>query len=202
MSYNIDQFIENVNKFEIDAIDFYKRSKKHSNLTREVFIPTLSEKEEIIDESQSEIQSESSYIEWTQDMLDSHYTKNDKLGKFKAKAFTAKQTLPIEGAYVTVYKVQDGKTHIFNILRSDENGITDEIQLPTVSKDLSLTLENSNPYETYNVKVEYPGYLDMIAMNVPIFEGITSIQPFELIPSSTLKPNQKIPIVYDAEPRF
>lgn len=200
MSYNIDEFIANVNKFEIDAIDFYRQSREHSNLNVEVFIPTLIEKEEILDEGES--QSESSYVEWTQDMLDSHYTRNNKLGKFKAKVFTAKQTLPIESAYVTVYKVQDGKTHIFNILRSDENGITDEIQLPTVSKDLSLTLENSKPYETYNVKVEYPGYLEMIAMNVPIFEGITSIQPFELIPSSTLKPNQKIPIVYDAEPRF
>lgn len=198
MSYNIDQFIESVNKFEIDAIDFYKRSKKSNNGINEIFMSTLIQQEEIIDE----IQSESSYIEWTQDMLESHYTRNNKLGKFKAKVFTAKQTLPIQDAYVTIYKMQDDKTHIFNILRSDENGITDIVELPTVNKDLSLSLDSKKPYETYNVKVEYPGYLDMIAMNVPIFEGITSIQPFELIPSSLLKPDQKIPIIYDVEPRF
>ena len=39
-----------------------------------------------------------------------------------------------------------------------------------------------NPFATYNVDVQLDGYFPATAQQVPIFDGITSVQPINLIP--------------------
>ena len=51
-------------------------------------------------------------------------------------------------------------------------------------RELSLTPEDKNPYTTYNISVNAEGYYESERVNVPLFQGITSLQIIDLIPLS------------------
>ena len=56
--------------------------------------------------------------------------------------------------------------------------------LPTKSMSLSLEPGNLRPFTSYNIFVSSEGYFDSDVINVPIFQGVTSLQPINLIPVS------------------
>ena len=94
--------------------------------------------------------------------------------------------LPIANAKVNVYEYSvredgtDGKL-IYSVL-TDENGKAPKLALYTKNKELSMTPNNDNPFSVYNISVEHDGYYNNKYINVPIFQGITSIQTVDLIP--------------------
>ena len=69
-------------------------------------------------------------------------------------------------------------------MRTNSVGQTEKIALPTKSASLSEVPGNLKPYISYNVFASKEGYFDSDVINVPIFEGVTSIQPINLIPLS------------------
>jgi len=90
------------------------------------------------------------------------------------------EAYPIVGASVTV---EDKDSNVLYTLTTDESGKTEQINLPTVDKALSLD-ENykAHPYATYTIKVHAPGYTNVIIYGVHIFEGELTIQPVSMIP--------------------
>ena len=95
---------------------------------------------------------------------------------------TARGAIPLENAAVTVYYDEGANTSVFSSMITDRSGKTDKIALHAPSRDLSESPGNKKPYATYTVAVEKDGYYSVTNVGVPIFEGITSIQPVEMVP--------------------
>lgn len=111
-------------------------------------------------------------------------SSNPKAGKLRVQTYAATQVFPIQNARVIVEKEFDEGKHTFAEEYTDIDGIADEIILPTKSKSLSLTPEETIPYATYTVKVTHPQFSPITFHNVPIFESIESLQPVAMQPLS------------------
>lgn len=105
-------------------------------------------------------------------------TESDILGYIQVRTFTASQATPVPNADVVISK---GDTILYQ-LKTNENGATRVVALPTVSKELSQQSGNPSPYETYDIRIKAPGYLNVISKDVPVFEGITGVQNVAMLP--------------------
>ncbi len=129
---------------------------------------------------------------------------NMNFGFLVVNVSTASGALPISGATVTVSQISDGKDTPFVILQTDADGKTDRILLPAPPQSNSLTPTPTGPgYSIYNIEVEKEGYYISNNLNVPVFPGITSIQPVKLIPivpGYALQGDRIVPPVIEVEP--
>lgn len=105
-------------------------------------------------------------------------TESDILGYIQVRTFTASQATPVPNADVVISK---GDTILYQ-LKTNENGTTGVVALPTVSKELSQQSGNPHPYETYDIRIKAPGYLNVISKDVPVFEGVTGVQNVAMLP--------------------
>ncbi len=111
---------------------------------------------------------------------------SESIGFLVVEAKTANGALPVEGAKVSVYEYAQGENDksgalLYSVL-TDQDGMTPKLALDAKSKELSMTPGNKNPFTVYNIIVEKEGYYNNSYINAPIFQGITSVQPVELIP--------------------
>lgn len=116
---------------------------------------------------------------------------------------TASNTIPLKDAAVYVYTdpVNGDEGRLLYTLRTNEDGLTETITLPTPPLSESFSPEYPRPYSTYNVFASMDGYYPTEGRTVPLFPGITSIQPINLIPVSEM-PGAPAPIDEAAEGRF
>lgn len=117
-------------------------------------------------------------------------SQNENIGFLIVEATTANGAIPIEDALIYVYPSGDKGAFPDDIsgalysLRSDTSGRSEKIALETKPRSLSLSPSNLTPFLTYNIYVKADGFYDSQKLNVPIFQGVTSIQPVEMIPLS------------------
>lgn len=129
--------------------------------------------------------------------------QNEEFGFLTANVKTANGALPLENASVTVYSSpppsennESGfdETDVIYTLKSDKNGKTQRVALKAKPLGLSQSPSEPFPYLSYNILVTKDGYYDSTYLNVPIFEGVTSIQDVYLIPLSEFSsPTDPIP---------
>lgn len=116
------------------------------------------------------------------EMIDGQYENLTGLGKLVVKVFTANQAVPVNNASVLVsIKKPDGE-HLISSLKTNADGDSPVIELPTVAIEQSLKPEIKNPYATYQVKVAAPNFFTIDSINVPIFDKQTALQPIEMLP--------------------
>ncbi len=131
----------------------------------------------------SKAQNESSISEY----IDTFLTMNPKLGSL---VFDVHQNSPVRGripirnAKVTISKLLGDDYYLSKITMTDENGETKPVQLPTVSRELSLKPGEVRVYSTYRVSVEAPGFQRRDIYDVEIFDGITAVQHVVLEPET------------------
>lgn len=111
---------------------------------------------------------------------------SESIGFLQVAVKTADGALPVPGASVSIYEYLSGEQGqngglLFSLV-TDENGNTPKIALKAKSKELSVSPGNDAPFTVYNISVSKDGFYDADYVNVPIFEGVTSIQPVYLIP--------------------
>lgn len=121
-------------------------------------------------------------------------------GMITVQVYTADQATPVEGANVIISKTVEGGEELIRILRTDANGKTETVSLPAPPASNSLSPGNSNNFNTYNIRVDYPGYYTVENRDVPIFENRTSIQPVAMIPLSEGDENGKVVSLVESEP--
>lgn len=103
-------------------------------------------------------------------------------GQLQVQVFKAREAIPIENATVTIFSgEEDGLTPV-TVTTTNRSGFTPAITLPTVAAALSLEPGNAHPYATYIVQVNAPGYFTVEDVEVPVYSGITSVQPAEMLP--------------------
>ena len=104
-------------------------------------------------------------------------------GYLVVRVSTASGALPLSGATVLVRGSEENFSAVIARLTSGEDGLTPKIALLTPPRSLSQSpSQTKKPYASYNVEVYLDGYSTLSAQNVPIFDGVTSIQPADMIP--------------------
>ena len=127
----------------------------------------------------------------------------DDIGFLAVTVRTSNGAIPIENAKVSIYENYENggansNGHLIYSLRTNNFGQTEKVALPTKSTSLSLEPGNVHPFKSYNIFVSSDGYFDSDVINVPIFQGVTSLQPINLIPVSEFaNPTDDIPF-YDS----
>ncbi len=121
------------------------------------------------------------------------------VGYLVVNVSTARGAIPLGGASVTVLYEEPSNSSIFTVLNTDMSGKTEKIELPAPARSLSELPGNVKPYATYTLQIEKEGYYTVTNTNVPVFAGVTSIQPVEMLPlaeydSGTVYPRYGIEI--------
>ncbi|MBE6673660.1 MAG: hypothetical protein E7596_00975 [Ruminococcaceae bacterium] len=112
---------------------------------------------------------------------------SESIGFLQVIAKTANGALPVENAQINIYEYTPSseggeRGRIIYTLYTDQDGRAPKVALNTKNKELSLTPGNENPFSVYNIEASREGFYSNSYINVPIFQGITAIQPVELIP--------------------
>lgn len=132
----------------------------------------------------------------------SDYIKNlTGSGTIKVKTFSSYGLYPISNVHVVIYKEFEDENYYIYDRYTDGSGIIKDLTLPAPSKSYSQTPENSGvrPYAEYNIYVEHPNFVNLLYENVPVFDGIISIQGVEMVPE--LNNTQSNPeLVLEKEP--
>ena len=107
---------------------------------------------------------------------------------------TAGGALPVANAVVTV---KDANDNILYVEFTDSSGNTQLMKVPAPAKSNS-TSPNTGlpPYFNYNIDTDKEGFVSVRNTNVPVYPGITSIQPVEMLP---LPEGLRIPLVTFSE---
>ena len=101
---------------------------------------------------------------------------------------TARGAIPLEGAEVLVRdyspEFAENRGDVRLSLISDRDGNTARVSLPTPPVGQSLSPGTVQPFSIYNLEVRLDGYRSQIYYALPIFAGITAVQPVDMIPLS------------------
>ena len=107
---------------------------------------------------------------------------NESFGYLKVSVRTGSGGIPVEGSAIVVSQTIDGKENIIRMLITDSSGDTETIKLPAPKKPSGNQPQDFEHYSTYNISAFSEGYFREASENAPIFENITSIQTFNLVP--------------------
>ncbi len=123
----------------------------------------------------------------------------DGTGGLQINATTLSRLYPVKNALVTVFTGNPDNMTVIETGITDESGKTDVFNLKTPPRADSQQAENggNTPYASYNVSVRSDGYVEQIAMNVPVFPGVVSVQGVDLLPISAAGNNTSPQIIQE-----
>ena len=110
--------------------------------------------------------------------------QNDRnYGRLVVRVSAASGAIPVSGATVLVRSSANiPSTVTLATLITDESGLTEPIPILTPSLSESLSPGGNRPFAEISTEVSADGYFTASNINIPIYPGITSIQPVTLIP--------------------
>ena len=108
--------------------------------------------------------------------------REQNIGYLIVNVTTARGAIPLENASVTVSDTQTDGIPVVTVASTDSSGKTPRLALQAPDRGISMQPGTAKPYASYLVEIEKAGYYPVADCNVPIFAGITSIQPVEMIP--------------------
>ena len=110
--------------------------------------------------------------------------QNEKnYGRLVTRVFAASGSVPIAGARVIVRAAdENGEIRTLGLFTTDNSGITEPLAIETPPLSESLAPGGKTPYSEITTEVTADGYFSAVNLNIPIYPGITSIQPVALIP--------------------
>ena len=110
---------------------------------------------------------------------------NPQTGALRVQAFIGAQGFPVSGALVTVSApFKDGERVLYAV-KTNEDGVADDLILPAPERASSQIPGSQNPFAEYNVSVSHPDYRTALFTGVPVFAGVKSIQPVVFLPRGT-----------------
>ena len=109
--------------------------------------------------------------------------RNKGGGTLEFRVTEARGAFPVELAKIVVTTRIDGKNHeMFNAV-TDRSGATRAKFLPAPPKALSQLSKNKvQPFALYDAVVEKDGYTKVILRDIPIFDGVQSVQSVSMLP--------------------
>lgn len=111
-------------------------------------------------------------------------------GALEFMVFTASEALPVAGAAITVTTRIDGESHEMFKAVTNQSGETEPQTLPAPSKELSQHSDNAvQPFSLYDATVTRDGFTRVLLRDIPIFDGVRSIQRVAMIPDNPDNPD-------------
>ena len=110
---------------------------------------------------------------------------NDSVGYLIVKVSTARGAIPLENASVSIRGARPENAGMLYSLRTNRDGQTERVTLPTPPRSASDAPGGVTPYATYNIDVFRDGYVPLTFEAVPVFPSILSIQPAVMVPMDT-----------------
>ncbi|MBR1592113.1 MAG: carboxypeptidase regulatory-like domain-containing protein [Ruminococcus sp.] len=136
------------------------------------------------------------------------YVSEESLGSKKGyivvNVRTGDESSAVAGATVLVTAIVDGNRMILANGLTNQNGTTPVFEVPVPDLELSQSpYPNQRPYNLYDVSVTAEGYFNARSVDVPVFESITSVQNFNMIPvPSMMRENDETLTYFNQEPEF
>lgn len=109
----------------------------------------------------------------------------DSFGYIVAVVCTGGNSIPVEGATVTISSINGAASTVLAVKQTNSSGLTEAVQVSAPALEYSLSPGSSEvPFSNYTVSVVKNGYYNIEAVFVKVFSGTTSVQPFNMIPYS------------------
>ena len=110
----------------------------------------------------------------------------DGTGKIIVEVTTARGAVPIEGADIVIDRLDldDPKSRmkLVAVETTNQSGRTREVEVKTVSRELSLVPGNGNPFSTFYVSAAEAGFEPVKNRPVDVFSNEVSILKIDLVP--------------------
>ena len=104
----------------------------------------------------------------------------NEYGYIRVTVRAADGALPLERAIVTV---KDGNESILAVFFTDEDGNTPPLKVLAPPKENSGAPGVVGPaFYVYNIDTDKVGYRSVRNIGVPVYPGVTSVQPVEMVP--------------------
>lgn len=111
--------------------------------------------------------------------------ENPQRGILRVQTLTARNTYPVTSVKVVVSKMFESGEYIIATQVTDNAGKTEGLLLPAPNRSLSEHPGNGKkPFADYKVTVMHPNFATIIAKQLPIFAGESSMQILNMIPLS------------------
>ena len=95
------------------------------------------------------------------------------------RTYSASEAIPIEGA---VIKIRNPYGELLYSILTDEDGITEILELPAPPRELSLEPETvDRSYSLYDIEISKIGYYTKEILNIPLYAGVPTELPINMI---------------------
>ena len=111
--------------------------------------------------------------------------KDTSVGYLVVRVSTARGAIPLENAAVNIRGGDAAESGILFSLRTDRDGKTAPVALPTPDLSASESPGTEIPYAVYHIDVFKDGYAPLFFHNVPVFPSVISVQPAVMVPNSS-----------------
>ena len=137
------------------------------------------------------------------DLLRLFLKQNPEYGTLQFQVTGGQGAFPIAGAQFVITQDLD-ETHAFSISTlTDSSGKTDPLALPAPSKLISQTPGNGSAgFVTYRAEITAPGYVGTEVLDIPVFDGVATIQPVNLSTDINGMRREEIERIQDEEPNL
>lgn len=108
---------------------------------------------------------------------------NPETGALRIETYASDRAFAVPSARVMVFLPLDsGNITLYDGI-TDISGSSERIVLPAPPRSLSMSPNSGNilPYSAYTVYIEHPSYVRALFNNVPVFSGIESVQPVQML---------------------
>ena len=107
-------------------------------------------------------------------------SQNPSFGTLIFQVTGGQGAFPIPNAKINIMKQLSDRLSLSITLLTDESGRTEPISLPAPDRKLSQSPNNGIAYAVYQAEVPADGYIPTEIRDLPVFDGITTIQPVNL----------------------
>lgn len=155
-----------------------------------------------IEEEQEILQPE----EPTDDTMQDYYNRNTHRGFLRLQVTSGQGAVPIEGVEGIISKTVQDREYIIGRLMTNSSGVSKIIALPAPNRSLSEQPRSASmqelPYATYDLSASVDNFVPVLIKDIPIFDGIVSIQPIALQPLLASEQTAPPEIIQESEPNL
>ena len=133
------------------------------------------------------------------DPIRTFLSQNPAFGTLIFQVTGGQGAFPVPNATILLTKQLNDQQRLSFTVVTDESGKTAPVSLPAPSRELSQRPGNGIVFATYQAKISAPNYVTTEIRDLPVFDGITTIQPVSLSPDFGQK-TREVEEIEDKEP--
>ena len=121
-------------------------------------------------------------------------------GTLRVQSFSARQSAPVPGVFVTLTNADAVAPRPYTFYTDDE-GMAEDVCLPTPDEDLSLDENNTQrPYSVWNLTAEKEGYQTVNLEGIQAFACEVALVELEMLPMQRRGAPNPLPETFDVPP--